>query len=80
MRKFKDKEEVLDFLNSIPFGSVIDIAADAIMDAQNASARKITITQEQFSKFFRILGTTATGEVETRGRKKREDGEDLFET
>ena len=80
-KSFKNKEEVLNYLNSLPYGQLIDVAADAILEAQIGGARKITITREQFEKFFRIQGiNTETGEVETRGRKRKEDkeGKDLF--
>lgn len=76
MRKiFKDKQEAIDFLNTLPYGNLIDVAADALLEAQQNSARKITLTQAQFEKFFRIQGLTDNGEVETRGRKKKAEKE-----
>ena len=75
---FKNRDEVLNYLNSLPYGQVLEVAADAIMEAQNGVSRKITITREQFERYFRIQGINAeTGEAETRGRKRKEDKESV---
>ena len=71
-KKFSNREEVLEYLNSLPMQQVINVAADAIMQNQNNSFQKIVLTQDQFQQFFRIRGINENGEVETRGRKRLE--------
>ena len=72
-KRFSNKEEVLEYLNTLPMQQVINVAADAIMQNQTATTQKIILTQEQFNQFFRIRGFNENGEVETRGRKKIEE-------
>lgn len=77
-RNFKDRQEVVEYLNTLPYSQVVDIASEAIMENQAFGTRKITLTREQFEKFFRIQGINAeTGEAETRGRKRKEARSDL---
>ena len=70
MKSFESKEEAMQYLQSLSIGEIMNIAAEMLVGY--APARKITITEEQFKNFFRISGYTATGEIETRGRKKRD--------
>ena len=71
-KRFSNREEVLEYLNTLPLNALINVAADAIMQNQNNSFQKIILTQEQFNQYFRIRGINENGEVETRGRKKAE--------
>lgn len=85
-RKFENKQEVIEYLQALPFGSIIDIAADAIMELQTKNTQKIIISEEQFNSFFRVKGYKENGEKENRGRQKGQtwkrtpaNEEDLFE-
>lgn len=71
-KKFNNREDVLEYLNSLPLQQLINVAADAIMQNQSSPIQKIILTQEQFNSFFRIRGYNDNGEVETRGRKRLE--------
>ncbi len=70
-RKFRDREEVMEYLQSLTMSSLMSLAADAIMEAQGM-AGKIIISEEQFNAFFRIRGFKENGEKETRGRSRKE--------
>lgn len=70
MKKFQNRQEVLDFLGTLPLNSLITVAADAILELQKKSTDKIIISEEQFNAFFRIRGYRENGEKENRGRLK----------
>ena len=70
-RKFLNRQDAIEYLNSLPFKMVIDIAADALVEPQ-VKIEKITLTQEQFNSMFKIRGINENGEPETRGRKRKE--------
>lgn len=71
-KRFSNREEVLEYLNSLPLQQLINVAADALLELNNRSFQKIVVSQEQFNTFFRIVGVRENGAVETRGRKKLE--------
>lgn len=77
LRKFKDREEIMDFLQNLPMNMLMQVAADAIYDLQTRTADKIILTEEQFNSFFRIRGYKENGERETRGRVKKDEGHSL---
>lgn len=71
-KRFNNSEEAMQYLQTLPFNTLLQVAADAIVACQNAPQfKKITLTQEQFEAHFRIAGTTEDGGVETRGRKRK---------
>jgi len=70
-RRFLNKQDAIEYLNTLPFKQVIEIAADALVD-QQARIERITITQEQLNSLFKIRGINDNGEPETRGRKRKE--------
>ena len=68
LKTFKNKEEAIDYLNTLPINSLISLAADLLVE--RAQPKKISITEEQFRTMFRITGMKEDGTVETRGRRK----------
>ena len=75
LKTFKNKEETLQYLNTLSIASLIDLAADLLVE--RALPKKISITEEQFRTMFRITGMKEDGTIETRGRKKtKEPGEE----
>ena len=73
-KKFNTVQDAIEYLQTLPFNALINIAAEALFAVQQAQApRKITITEEQFREHFKIAGITETGEKETRGRKRKND-------
>lgn len=75
LKTFKNKEEALQYLNTLSIASLIDLAADLLVE--RALPKKISITEEQFRTMFRITGMKEDGTIETRGRKKtKEPGEE----
>lgn len=69
-RRFLNKQDAIEYLQSLPFKAVIDIAADALVE-QQVKIDKIVLTQEQFNAMFKIKGINENGEPETRGRKRK---------
>ena len=73
-RRYKDGEisskEVADYLlRTYP---VTEIAI-ALAETLDFDFKPITITQEEFSRHFRIRGIKADGSVENRGRRNRSE-------
>lgn len=75
-KKFRGRQEVLEYLQTLTMSSLMAIAADAILEVQGTT-NKIVITEEQFNAFFRIRGYKENGEKETRGRMKKDPELDL---
>lgn len=73
LKTFKNKEEALQYLNTLSIASLIDLAADLLVE--RAVPKKISITEEQFRTMFRITGMKEDGTIETRGRKKTKEPE-----
>ena len=68
LKTFKNKEEALQYLNTLPITSLIDLAAELLVE--RSVPKKITITEEQFRTMFKIAGMREDGTYETRGRRK----------
>ena len=72
-KKFNSIQDAEDYLKNLPLNAIITLAAELLYNSQsNAKNAKITITEEQFNQFFRIVGIKESGEKETRGRKRKE--------
>lgn len=69
-KTFNTKQEAMAYLQTLSIGEIMDIAANLLLE--NAPTRKITLSQEQFERYFRIAGFTESGGKETRGRKRKE--------
>ena len=69
-KTFKNKEEALAFLHTLPISSLIDLAADLLVE--RSIPKRISITEEQFRTMFKITGQREDGTAETRGRKRTE--------
>lgn len=82
-KKFTSKQEVIEYLQTLPFNALIDTAADAILELQTRTCSKIIISEEQFNAYFRVKGFKENGEKENRGRQKgqtwKRNEEDLSE-
>lgn len=72
MKKFDNIEAAIAYVRTLPLESVINIAADSLVEIEMKTVPRITITEEQFQNFFKIRGVNDAGERETRGRKKKD--------
>ena len=70
--KINNYEEALAYVNSLPIQTIIEDYARLLVDTKNRT-EPIKITDVQFKKYFKIVGITADGEPERRGRKRKED-------
>lgn len=67
------KEELANYLlKTFP---VYEIALALAETINYEEPKPITITQEEFSRHFRIRGIKENGEIELRGRKSKKDAE-----
>lgn len=74
MKRFETKEEAVNYLQTLPFLSVIDIAADKLMEEEKKEL-KITVSEEELAaitSLFKVRGIKGNGEAERRGRKRKE--------
>ena len=69
MKKFSTIQEATAYVRSLPLDEVIKIAADSMVIKEHKIVPRITITEEQLNRFFKIKGINDLGEKETRGRK-----------
>lgn len=72
-KKFNSIQDAAEYLQTLPFSVMINVAAEALYNASNTQTfSKITLTEEQFKEHFRIRGVNELGEPETRGRKRKD--------
>lgn len=71
-KRFNSYDEALAYVNTRPIADLICEYAVLLWETQGKN-EKIRITQEQFESMFKIVGRTSDGEVERRGRKRKED-------
>ena len=69
--KFNDYEEALKYVNSLPINTIVQDYAKLLMETQTKN-EPIKITEAQLKYYFKIVGVTATGEAERRGRPKKD--------
>ncbi|MBO7323648.1 MAG: hypothetical protein J6S67_06985 [Methanobrevibacter sp.] len=72
-KRFATKEAALNYIDTLPMSTIRGMLAQFLTEEQ---PDKITITEEQLNKFFKVRGKAidaATGEVvaERRGRKPK---------
>ena len=68
--RFNSYEEVVNYVKSLSIQELIEGYANLLWEAENSKFEPIKVTEIQFREMFRIIGTTRTGEIEHRGRKK----------
>lgn len=71
MKTFENKQEALQYLQTLSLGEIMDLAATMLIE--NSPVRRISLTREQFERYFRIIGLNDAGEPETRGRKRKSE-------
>ena len=69
--KFRDKEQIREWINTQSFNTIIEGYVDLLWERQEKGCDKIVLTEEQFRQFFKIRGITEDGERERRGRKPK---------
>ena len=72
MKKYNNIEEAIAYVRTLPLETVINIAAESLIEPEIKQIPRITITEEQFQSYFKIRGVNELGERETRGRKRKE--------
>lgn len=66
MKTFENREQALEYVQSLSITQVMNLCADLIMETQTP---KIFLTQQQLEKFFKVQGLRFV--PETRGRNKK---------
>lgn len=74
-KTFRNRDEALEYVNTLPIGSIINLCVDLLMERN--IPKRISITEEQFKTMFRITGIREDGTIENRGRRKTEP--EIFE-
>ena len=69
-QKFLSLEQATAYVNSLPIAAIIDGYAKLLFESDQVEPVKIT--REQLEKLFKIVGETRTGELERRGRPRKE--------
>lgn len=69
-KKIKTREEAEEFVSRLTLAGAHNLLVELLM--QQEDIQPIPITQEQLTQHFRIIGIRADGEVQRRGRPKKE--------
>jgi hypothetical protein len=69
MKTFDNREQALEYVQSLSITQVMNLCADLIMETQTP---KIFLTQQQFEKFFKVQGLRVVPETRGRNRKNEE--------
>lgn len=79
VKKFNTKEEVLSYVQSLPLQEIVSQLVTAIWEKQEEkickNIAKISVSEEQLNQIvslFKVRGLTEDGQIEKRGRKKRQ--------
>lgn len=76
-KKFKTREEAEMFVSRLTLMAAHELLVELLLNQQE-EAPKIPITEEQFNQHFRLIGITADGKVQRRGRPKKEKEPELL--
>lgn len=68
MKAFENREQCVEYVQSLNIGQLMNLCADLIMETQTP---KIFLTQQQFERFFKVQGLRVV--PETRGRNKKNE-------
>ena len=71
--KFESFEHALNYVNSLPLQELVQDYARLLWEGQNTRVEPIRITEAQLQSMFKIVGLTKDGEIERRGRRKKQD-------
>lgn len=69
MKTFENREQALEYVQSLSITQVMNLCADLIMETQTP---KIFLTQQQLEKFFKVQGLRFVPETRGRNRKTEE--------
>lgn len=69
-KRFATIEAAMSFIDTLPIKTVQLLLAEFLTEP---ATRKITISEDEFYEHFRIRGRKENGELENRGRPKREE-------
>lgn len=68
--KFNTLDDALAYVNSLPIQEIIQDYARILWETQDGRMEPIKITKRQFENYFKIIGFTSDGGIESRGRKR----------
>ena len=70
--KIYSLEQARAYVETLPIQALIEGFSELLWESQNSKVEPIKVTREQLEAHFKIIGLNASGEVETRGRKRKE--------
>lgn len=70
--KFNTYEQALNYVNSLSIQQMVEGYARLLCETEVSKVEPVRLTQEQFNAYFKIVGLNKNGEVERRGRKKKD--------
>ena len=69
MKKFTNREECFEYVQSLSVNQLMNLCVDLIMDSQ---VERVFLTQSQFEAFFKVQGLRVVPETRGRNRKNEE--------
>lgn len=71
-KKFASIEQARAYVELLPLNQIIEGYSTLLYESQNTKFEPIKITEAQLKTYFKIIGINSLGEVETRGRKRKD--------
>lgn len=71
-KRFASEEQALAYIECLSMSQIKDLLVEFMTKPEPENNPKIVITEEQFRTYFRIKGLTETGEIQTKGRPKKD--------
>lgn len=72
MKRFKERAQAAEYIDTLSISQIRELLIDFLTQEEATALKKISITQEQFRAYFKLTGVTESGEVERRGRPRKE--------
>ena len=72
-KRFSSVEQARAYVELLPLNQLIEGYATLLYESQFSKIEPIKISEAQLKSLFKIVGYTSNGEVETRGRKRKQD-------
>lgn len=70
--KFTSYEQAFNYVNTLPIQQIVEGYARLLCETEISKVEPVRLTQEQFNAYFKIVGLNKNGEIERRGRKKKD--------
>lgn len=72
MKRFRERIQAEEYVDTLTLPQLRELIIEFLTQPEPEPLKKISVTQEQFKTYFKVTGITESGEVERRGRPRKE--------